>query len=255
VIDLHCHLLPGVDDGAPTLAAALAMLRIAAADGASTMVTTPHQRHPAGYDVTPERAAAVLEELRAAAREAGLDIEIRLGAEIHFAEDLLVGLESGRLLPLSPGGRHVLLELPVTFLPPHLPEAIFELQTAGYRPVLAHPERNFELIARPAAARALREKGVLMQITAQSLTGAFGRASRKAARKLLTLGVVDVIASDAHNPDRRPPGLRAAVKAAAKIVGPARAEEMVTEGPALILADRVGPPGRTNVAGAGDVRG
>jgi protein-tyrosine phosphatase len=235
VIDLHCHLLPGVDDGAPSMEVALRMLRIAAADGAETVVTTPHQRHPAGYDVAPEVAAAKLGELRAAAREAGIEVEIILGAEIHFSADLLAGLAGGRLMPLCPGGRHILLELPVTILPPHLPEAIFELQTAGYRPVLAHPERNFEIMRQPAVARALRERGVLLQITAQSVTGAFGRASRKAARKLLSWGVVDVIASDAHNADRRPPGLRAAVSAAAKIVGPTRAEELVLEGPARIL--------------------
>ncbi len=236
MIDMHTHVIPGVDDGAPSLDAAIAMLRQAEADGTKVVVATPHQRHPAGYDVTPEAARERLTDLSRAARAAGLGLELRLAAEVHFVEEVLPGLRSGRLLRLSAEGHWFLLELPVTFIPPHLEEAVFAFQTAGYFPVLAHPERNFEIIERPEIARRLRDRGVPLQVTAQSVTGGFGRGAEKAAKRLLKWGVVDVIASDAHHPERRPALLSAAVKAAAKIVGRERAEAMVTTEPARLLS-------------------
>lgn len=236
MIDLHCHVLPAADDGAPSMDVALAMLRLAERDGTKRLVATPHQRHPAGYHVTPALAERKLAELAEAARREGIGIELSLGAEVHLSEDMPEGLAAGSLSPLAPGCRHFLLELPVTFIPGNLLDLIFAAQTGGWFPVLAHPERNFEVMDRPEKARDLRDRGVLLQVTAQSVTGAFGRASRKASLKLLKWGAVDVIASDAHNADRRPPGLSAAVKEAAKVVGASRAEEMVTVNPARILA-------------------
>jgi protein-tyrosine phosphatase len=233
MIDLHTHYLPGVDDGAPTMEACLEMLRIAESDGIEVLVATPHQLHPAGYHAAPGEARASLEEVRSAASAAGIRVELRLSAEIHFSEVISEGLSQGRLLPM--GSRHFLLELPVTTVPHNIKEAVFEFQTRGRFPILAHPERNFEIMDRPEIARDLRNRGVPLQLTAMSITGAFGRKSEKAARKLLKWGVVDVIASDAHNPKRRPPLLSAAVQRAAKIVGRGRAEAMVGEIPERIL--------------------
>jgi len=183
-----------------------------------------------------ERLAAV----RAAAVEAGIEVELSLGAEIHFSERIPEGLADGSLLPLAEGSRYFLFELPTTSLPAEefLFEIVFAFQTRGFYPVLAHPERNFEVMDDPKVAVRLRERGVLLQITAQSITGDFGRKSRRAAKKLLRWGAADVIASDAHNPDRRPPGLSEAVRVAAKWVGSDRAEEMVTDTPRRILDGR-----------------
>ncbi|MEN8152043.1 MAG: CpsB/CapC family capsule biosynthesis tyrosine phosphatase [Planctomycetota bacterium] len=238
MIDLHSHYLPDVDDGAPTMEASLDMLRTAAADGITHMVATPHQRHPAGYDVSAELARERLAAVKAAAAEAGVPVELSLSAEIHYSEGIPEGLADGTLLPLGEGSRYFLFELPVTTVPGNLREMIFAFQTAGCYPVLAHPERNFEVMEKPKKAALLREQGVLLQITAQSITGEFGRKSRAAAKKLLKWGVADVIASDAHNPDRRPPGLSEAVRRAAKWVGAERAEAMVTEIPRRILAGK-----------------
>lgn len=240
MIDLHSHFLFDVDDGARTIEDSLEMLRLAREDGVRTMVATPHQRHPAGYDVPPALARARLLEIEAAVAREGLDIELRLAAEIHFSEDIPGGLASGLLLPLSENGRYFLLELPVTTIPGNIREVIFGFQLAGRFPVLAHPERNFEVMDNPAIARDLSERGVLMQVTAMSITGAFGRKSEKAAKKLLKWGVVDVIASDTHNPLRRPPGLADGVAVAARIVGAEEAESLVTEVPRRILAGEGG---------------
>lgn len=236
MIDLHSHYLYAVDDGARNVDDSLEMLRIAFEDGVETMVATPHQRHPAGYDVPTEKARTRFREVREAARAAGLDLKMALAAEIHFSEGIPEGIRDGTLLPLGEGSRYFLLELPVTIVPGNLLEVVFEFQTSGCFPVLAHPERNFEVVENPKIAERLRDQGVLIQLTAQSILGAFGRKIEKASKKLLKWGVVDVIASDAHNPERRPPGLSKAVKRAAKWVGRDRAERMVTETPARILA-------------------
>ena len=236
MIDLHSHYLHAVDDGARSLEDALVMLRAAAEDGTEIMVATPHQRHPAGYHVPRPLAEERHAEVRAAAKEAGIGLDLRLAAEIHFSEEIPAGIDAGELLAFDEGGRYFLFELPVTTVPGNILEVIFSFQTAGRFPVLAHPERNLEVMERPEIARDLHQRGVLLQLTAQSITGRFGRKIEKAAKKLLRWGVVDVIASDAHNPERRPPGLSAAVKRAARIVGADRAEDMVTETPSRILA-------------------
>ncbi len=235
MIDLHAHFLPGVDDGARSLRESLEMLRQAERDGTERIVATPHQLHPAGYHVEPARAREKLAEVEAAARAEGLELELGLAAEVHFSEGIPEGVAEGRILPLSPCGRYFLFELPVTSIPGNIHEVVFALQTAGCYPVLAHPERNFEVMARPEIARDLRKRGVLLQVTAMSITGRFGRGSEKAAKRLLRWGAVDVIASDAHNPRRRPPGLARAVKAASRLVGREAAERMVTETPRRIL--------------------
>lgn len=236
MIDLHSHYLFNVDDGARTIEDTLDMLRTAAADGVTRMVATPHQRHPAGYHVEPDLARVRMAEVEAAVVREGIAIDLGLAAEIHFSEGIPEGIKAGTLLPYSEDGRYFLFELPVTTIPGNIKEVIFSIQMAGHFPVLAHPERNFEVVANPKIVLELRDRGVLMQLTAQSILGKFGRKTEKACRKLLKWGVVDIIASDAHNPVRRPPGLSEAVKAAAKIVGPDRAMAMVTETPERILS-------------------
>jgi protein-tyrosine phosphatase len=237
LIDLHSHYLFDVDDGARTLEDSLSMLRTAAEDGTEVMVATPHQ-HQGNYHVPPDRARRRLEEVKAAVEREGIPIDLRLAAEIHFTPGIKEGLADGSLLPLSEDGRFFLLEMPVTNLPSNLDEILFALRIDGRFAVLAHPERNFEIMRNPKIARTLREQGVLLQLTAMSITGAFGGESEKASRKLLKWGCVDVIASDAHNPARRPPGLSEGVAAAARVVGRKEAERMVTENPERILDGR-----------------
>ena len=235
MIDLHSHFLFDADDGPRTIAESLEMLRLAERDGTTVMVATPHQRHPAGYDVTPDLARSRFEAVRVAAEEAGIRVELRLAAEIHFSEAIPEGIRDGKLFPLSENGLYFLFELPVTTIPGNVFEMVFEFQTRGFFPVLAHPERNFEVMGNPEVARKLHRQGVLIQVTAQSITGGFGRKSEKAAKKLLKWGAVDVIASDTHNATRRPPGLSDAVRLVTKWVGAAEAERLVTEVPGRIL--------------------
>lgn len=234
MIDLHHHCLPGVDDGPGTLEEALAQCRAAAADGIRTVVATPHRRHPQ-YDVPAESARAAHGALSAAIAKEGIPLELLLGHEAHYGPELAGDLRDGGTLRLGGNGRWFLFELPDTHLPAHLDRMIFDLHLAGQYPVLAHPERNHELADHPERLEPLRRQGVAVQVTAMSVTGEFGRRAKKAAERWLKEGLVDLLATDAHGTGKRPPLLRAAVEAAAGIVGKEAAERLVTGNPARIL--------------------
>ena len=234
MIDIHHHCLPGVDDGPRTLDEALAQCRAAFADGIRTVVATPHRRHPQ-YDVPPEAARAAHEALVQALAKENVALELLLGHEAHYSPELSEDLRGGSTFRLGGNGRWFLFELPDTHVPAHLDRMVFDLHIAGQYPVLAHPERNMELADHPERLEALRRQGVEVQVTAMSVTGDFGRRARRAAERWLRDGLVDFIATDAHGTGKRPPHLRAAVDAAAKIVGKEAAERLVTENPARVL--------------------
>ncbi|MCK6481965.1 MAG: hypothetical protein L6R43_18015 [Planctomycetes bacterium] len=235
MIDLHHHCLPGVDDGPETLEEAVAQCREAYADGIRTILATPHRLHPQ-YDVPPEAARAAHAALRDALAREGVALDLRLGSEIHYATGIAAGLRDGALLGMGEARRWFLFELPAAFVPLHLESMIFEMHLAGAYPVLAHPERNHELAGDTGRLRRIRDQGVPMQITAMSLTGGFGRQPRKAAERWLKEGLVDLLATDAHDTGKRPPRLAEAVDRAAGILGRAEAERLVLGNPARILA-------------------
>jgi protein-tyrosine phosphatase len=244
VIDLHTHLLPGVDDGARTLDEALALCRLAVADGTRVAVVTPHSDRfgaAAGAarlapDEIERRTAALQDRLTAA----GIDLRLVPGMELSFAPDLAAA--TGKGCPAGPvtlgASRYLLLELPAQGVPLSVPDVVFRLQLAGYVPIIAHPERNAGIAARPEHLYDLVSRGCLAQVTAQSLTGALGKTVLATARQLLRADLVHVIASDAHRLPERPTGLADAVAAAARIVGPARAQAMVTAVPQAVLDGR-----------------
>lgn len=234
MIDLHHHCLPGVDDGPESLEAAVAQCRAAYEDGIRTIVATPHRRHPQ-YDVPPDAAREAHGTLARAIREAGIGIDLLLGHEVHWSEGLAEGLKSGDLLRLGGNRRWFLFELPASHVPLNLERLVFDLHLAGQFPVLAHPERNHELANDDARLAKIRSQGVPVQVTAMSVTGAFGKEPRKAAERWLKAGLVDVLATDAHDTKRRPPALREAVAAAAKWAGREGAERLVAANPARIL--------------------
>jgi protein-tyrosine phosphatase len=234
LIDIHHHCLPGVDDGPGTMEEALAQCRAAAADGIRTVVATPHRRHPR-YDAPPGTARAAHGTLVAALAREGIALELLLGHEAHYAPELAADLKAGSTFRLGGNGRWFLFELPDTHVPAHLDRLVFDLHLAGQFPILAHPERNLELSDHPERLEPLRRQGVAVQVTAMSVTGDFGRKARRAAERWLRDGLVDLLATDAHGTGKRPPRLRAAVDAAAKILGKDAAERLVTGNPARVL--------------------
>lgn len=233
MIDLHAHLLPGVDDGAASLEEAVAMHADARADGTVAMVITPHQRHPRWPNESSERLA---EQLAALGAAAGAALRLALGAEVYVDSGLLDEVEKGRVLPLA-GSKYLLLEFPPQAVPTAR-DVVHELGVMGWRPILAHPERVAPWAAEPASILRLADAGALVQLTAMSLTGEFGRRAQRCCRFLLDCGCVHFIASDAHDLERRPPRLRRAWEMVVHVWGEEVASLLFRDNPAAVLADR-----------------
>jgi protein-tyrosine phosphatase len=211
VIDLHTHVLPGIDDGCRTLEESVDLVRAAAADGITALAATPHVR--SDYPTTPETMERLVGEVREAVAAAGIPVEILTGGEISLDRlDALSGEELDRF-GLGGNPKVVLLEFPYSGWPLALDGVVFRLQTQGRTVVLAHPERNREVQSRADALEELVARGVLVQVTAASLDGRLGGSSRRAARELLDRGLVHLVASDAHEPRVRAAGLRRAAAA------------------------------------------
>jgi protein-tyrosine phosphatase len=246
MIDLHSHILYDMDDGAITLAESLAMARMAAADGTRVLVATPHGPGSSAchrYDLALIRAQ--VSEINAALAAQQVALELVAGTEICYDADVVERLKRGDLLTYG-NTRSILLELSRNTLPPMLENMLFNLQVAGYRVVLAHPERISEVQQDPNRLVPLIERGVLMQITAAALLGEQGQRLQIAAETLLTHGMAHIIASDTHGlPPRRPPLLTAARDRAATLIGQAAASALVTSNPAAVLHGhplRLAPP-------------
>lgn len=235
MIDLHCHVLPGVDDGPATLAEAVAMCRQAAADGCTAMVATSHQRHPSFPEVSRARLEQAWRDLVA---ELDGAVEVRLGAEVRVDAELLGELDApdGEVLPLA-GGRYLLLELPRMEKAPAPEELVHELVVAGWRPVLAHPEVLPWLAADLDRLSALVASGALLQVTAAALLGDFGRHPRDSAWAMVDAGLVHFVASDAHSTTWRPPGLSAVRAVLERRAGAEVARRLLLDNPARVLAD------------------
>ena len=253
MLDMHCHMLPGIDDGAPDLAVALAMARMAAADGITTVACTPHI-YPGLYENTAAGIATAIDALRAALAAADIALELTIGADTHLTPDLLEGLRNGRI-PTLGGSRYFLFEPPHHVEPPRFEASVFEVMVAGYVPVITHPERLTWIEDRYAAFPRLARAGAWMQITAGSVTGRFGPRPRYWAERMLDEGLVHILATDSHHVERRPPLLAEARAAAAQRLGAEEATHLVLTRPRCILDNQspaTAPPlpaARTSTAG------
>jgi len=238
VIDLHNHLLPGIDDGAKKLEETLEFLRLAARDGVKVVVATPHMK-PGVYDnrreIILQRVALVREAQRGDEAEG---VTLLPGAEVYYTADLTARARANELMTVGDRGRYLLLELPYQQTPMRVDDTIFQLRLLGITPLMAHPERvayYLEDIERVAASVRL---GALMQVTASSLTGRFGDTARDFARALLQRNLGHVLASAGHDVRYRPPILSEAVRAAASLVGETAARRLVEDTPQAILDGR-----------------
>ena len=232
MIDLHSHLLPGIDDGAPDLATALALAKIAVKDGITHMVCTPHI-HPGRYDNTPATIATALAELQQGLVEQQINLVIAAAAEVRFGMEIMVAVKQGTLPFLGEwqGSPVLLLEFPHGEIPFGAEQLTGWLLQQGIKPLIAHPERNKGLLRAPTKLKAFLEQGCLLQVTAGAVAGRFGEPVRALAQTLLKEGQVTVLASDAHNVEYRPPILSEGRDAAAAIIGAAAAQRLVLDNP------------------------
>src|SRR5262245_46953727 len=214
----------------------LAMAQMAVSDGISSIACTPHIL-PGVYNNTGAAIRGAVSRLRESLSEAAIPLGLVTGADVHIAPDLGVQLRDGRVLTLN-DSRYLLLEPPHHVLPPRLEELIFGLQAAGYVPILTHPERlswiegHYDLIER------LVYSSTLMQITSGSLFGHFGRRPRYWAERMLEDGLCHLLATDAHNTERRPPRMAEARALVAQRLGEDEAVNLVLRRPQAILNDR-----------------
>ena len=241
MIDLHVHLLPGVDDGPASLADAVRMCRLAAEDGCSTLVATPHQRHDRWWNGDPGE----LERLRARLQDAlGGEPRVLLGAEVRVGEDLLDALDLGRaggVVPLA-GSRYLLLEFSRVVPDPDPAGLVHELTVAGWRPILAHVEEIRWLAGDLELIRELVARGATLQVTGSNLQGHRGGRVQSRARRLMDAGLVHFLASDGHHPESRPPGLAPERAEVARRWGEAVAELLTEINPGAVIEDRELPP-------------
>lgn len=236
MIDLHSHVLPGIDDGAQDLDQSLELARAAAADGTTTLAATPHCRedHPR---VRPAELQSRCESLNQRLAEAGVSLEVVAGGEVDLDWVDRASEDDLRLVSYAQRGSDLLIETPYGRLEPSFEERLEQLGGRGFRILLAHPERNPTLREDPARLTELVRRGILLQLTARALVPGEGRSgSRSFAMDLLEQRLAHVLASDAHSAGLpAPPDMSGGVAAAEPVIG-ARAEWMVTDVPAAILA-------------------
>ena len=233
MIDLHCHILPGIDDGARDITVALDMARAFAADGVTVVACTPHIL-PGLYHNTGPQILAAVAALQVAVTENGIPLQLVAGADNHIVQNFVGGLKSGHLLGLA-SSRYVLVEPPHHVMPVRMEDLFFDITVAGYVPILTHPERLTWIKNNYAVIERLVQGGVWMQITAASLTGTFGRSVRYWAERMLDDGLVHILATDAHDNERRPPNLGEGQRLAEQRVGAQEAAHLVTTRPRGVL--------------------
>ncbi len=234
MIDLHTHILPGVDDGAKTIEQSLFMVKQAEKAGIAAICATPHILH----QVTPqleEKINSSFDLLKTRMAQAGCKVYLALGSEIYLREDIS-SLKSFRFFTLNNTGRYLLMELPWGQFPPHVGQIVFELQLERWIPIIAHPERSIITKKQLVTAEDLVHRGALMQINAGSLLGLFGRKIKRIAEELLRQNLVHFLASDAHDHFSCPIEiLPQAFICASKIIGREKAEKLVISNPHQVI--------------------
>jgi len=233
VIDLHCHILPGIDDGPETIDEALEMCRIAVADGIRTIVATPHC-YKGYYANDTSTILPVYDLLQQRIIEEGIDLNLLVAGDIHIDPDLALFLKDNP--SLCPGGRFALVELPWDSIPRYVGKFLFSLCVKGFTPILTHPERNRAIQLHPELVEEWVTSGAFIQVTAMSLTGEFGPKSQDTAFALLDWGQVHFVATDAHSPSWRKPVLSDAAGLLRERIGEEGARRLVEENPRRILA-------------------
>ncbi len=239
MIDLHAHILPGIDDGPQSLEDSLEMARLAVADGITTLLATPHLFRRKSVDLealnTPDAIRQAVERFNQQLAEEDIDLTVLAGCEVPLFPEIIKFIDQGRILTLNDRQRYICLEMPDTVIPPATEDIIFQLSSRGLTPIITHPERNLVFYDMPDKFRRLMSLGCLAQITARSLTRGFGWGVARFTKKLVREGLVQIMATDAHSVAHRPPVMSMALKKLSKIVGENQAWDMVATIPERII--------------------
>lgn len=201
MIDIHSHILPGIDDGAQTEEDSIAMAKAAIQNGIDTIVATPHHKNRTYDNVKADiiQHVTILNQLFEAN---GLDLQVLAGQEVRIYGEIVEDIEKGEILPIN-NSKYILVEFPTDSVPHYTEQLFYDIQVAGYVPVIAHPERNRELLNNHTKMFELVRNGALTQVTAGSLLGAFGKQMQQFSHQLIASNLTHIIASDAHNTTSR----------------------------------------------------
>lgn len=230
MIDIHSHPLPGVDDGAKSLEVAVEMCKMSGDDGVTHLVATPHSNYTYTFDpVLNRELIAKLQEM------VGEKPKLLLGCDFHLSYDNIQNCEQNSKDFTINQTSYLLVELPDQFIPDHITRVYYDIQVAGLKPIITHPERNALLQRKPDILQQWVSNGCLVQVTAQSYTGAFGAKARKFSENLLNQGLVHFFASDAHDIQRRPPILSECYKKLASERGEEVADLVMRKNPEAVI--------------------
>lgn len=234
MIDIHAHILPGIDDGPAILDQSLEMARIAVEDGIQTMISTPHCLNGRYLNWRQEILTAC-EAFNSELRKHQIPLRVLPGSEVRLAPELTKEFEKGRLMTLNDTGRYFFLELPDQFIPGAVISLINRLKRDEITAIITHPERNATIQQNSELLSDFVLAGALSQITAGSITGEFGRYIYKCSAQILKMQMVHFVASDAHSPMGRPPKLFSAFKKLVSMIGKTRAEKIMFESPQAVV--------------------
>jgi protein-tyrosine phosphatase len=231
MIDIHSHIMPDIDDGARSMEEAVKMAEIAAADGIEQMVSTPHMFNGLSHNPDPSE---IFERVAMLQKEIGDRLIVLPGNEVHISHEIVEQAKNNRVARIN-NRNYMLVEFPQLTVPVGVDELFYKLQLQSIHPILVHPERNAQIQSRPAIVGGFVERGVLIQVTAMSVTGEFGTTAKNTAVTLLRHNCVHFLATDAHRPERRPPILSKGRDAAARLVGEERARCLVYDNPLAVV--------------------
>ena len=235
MIDLHHHCLPGVDDGPRDWNEAVALCRLAESEGIETIVATPHVLRGRWRNVGVATLRSLASELQA---RVGQSPRILLGSECFFVHDIADVLADGNTVVPLADRNYVLIEFASNAVPPMVEQPLYRMQLEGWTPIIAHPERNLVFQEKPELLASLVQLGAKTQITAASFTGHFGKEAAASATEWLSSGLVHIIASDAHNTEKRPPRTREALRVVTEQAGEDVVDALTRRNPTAVLEGR-----------------
>jgi len=236
LVDIHCHVLPGIDDGPADWDNSMDMLRVAERNGINTIVSTPHWIYGTSWQADVGTIKDKIERLNELMSGQDISISVLSGMEIGITGNLIQLLEDGKILPLAES-KYILIEIPFISLPCGMEKMIFEIVSAGFVPVLAHPERNRDFQENPHIMEDFIERGALTQITAGSLCGDWGDYAKQCSIEFARKGYVFAVASDGHSAVLRPPDIMRGLRVLEEIVGKDNVSEIVSNSKKIVGAE------------------
>lgn len=243
MIDIHSHILPGLDDGSETMEETLGIVRQLHKTGFKTLIATPHVIEGRDF-LNPSEILETTERVRERVAEAKIPVEILPGAENYIFPDLAKWVQAGKLLTLGNAGKYILVEFPMLEIPNYTDQVFFELQVLGITPILAHPERNKGLAEEPERILEWAKKGILFQLNLRSLSGHYGPLAKQLAEILLRNNLIHVIGSDSHRVSRSGSTYSEGLRNIKEIVGGERYLELTQKNPQMIVRGEALPSER-----------